>query len=343
MIAAVGFGLVLAGGWFMVLYCDPVNPQAAGLGPALSLAVSRDPKREGGWSASANAAEAKPQAAAVAEDGKLRIICFGAHPDDCEIQAGGVAAMWAAQGHHVKFVSVTNGDIGHWREAGGPLARRRTAEVAQAEKILGAASQVLDIHDGELLPTLENRRTITRLIREWKADIVVGHRPNDYHPDHRYTGVLVQDAAFMVTVPFFCPDVPYLKENPVFLFYPDGFKKPNPFQPDIAVAIDSVIEKKLDALDAIESQFYEGGASGSAELLPSDPAKQQERRRQVRAGHARRSQTIAQRYRDKLAEWYGKEKADQVKHAEAFEICEYGRRPDKAELEKLFPFFVGTP
>ena len=174
-------------------------------------------------------------------DGKLRIVCFGAHPDDCELQAGGVALLWAAQGHHVKFVSVTNGDIGHWREAGGPLARRRKAEVERAARILGIATEVLDIHDGELLPTLENRRTITRLIREWKADIVMSHRPNDYHPDHRYTGVLVQDSAYMVAVPFFCPDVPPLKSNPVFLFYPDAFQKPNPFRPDIAVSILSLI------------------------------------------------------------------------------------------------------
>src|SRR5712691_3411116 len=177
---------------------------------------------------------AKPQAALApqanerpADDGKLRIICFGAHPDDCELQAGGVAALWAAKGHHVKLVSVTNGDVGHWREAGGPLARRRTAEVEAAAKILGITTEVLDIHDGELLPTLENRRTLTRLIREWKADLVFGPRPNDYHPDHRYTGVLVQDAAYMVTVPHFCPDVPYLKENPIFLYYPDHFEKPN--------------------------------------------------------------------------------------------------------------------
>src|SRR5262249_13752798 len=152
----------------------------------------------------AAAASLPEQRPAPPDDGKLRIICFGAHPDDCELQVGGVGAMWAAKGHHVKFVSVTNGDIGHWLEAGGPLARRRRAEVQRADDRLRAGSEVLDIHDGELLPTLENRRTITRLIREWGADIVMSHRPNDYHPDHRYTGVLVQDAAYMVAVPFFC-------------------------------------------------------------------------------------------------------------------------------------------
>src|SRR5438105_3138389 len=273
------------------------------------------------------------------DDGKLRIICFGAHPDDCELQAGGVGALWAAKGHHVKFVSMTNGGIGHGGEAASPLARRRTAEVQRADQLLGVIPEVLVIHDGELMPTLDNRRTITRLIREWKADIVMSHRPNDYHPDHRYTGVLVQDAAYMVAVPFICPDVPPLKNNPVFLFYPDRFQKPNPFQADMAVAIDAVMEKKLDALDMLESQFYEGGALGSAELMPSDPAKQQERRRKLRADFAARNQSLAKRHRNQLADWYGKDKAEKVQFAEAFEICEYGRRPNREELAKLFPFF----
>jgi LmbE family N-acetylglucosaminyl deacetylase len=234
---------------------------------------------------------------------------------------------------------VTNGDIGHWRDAGGPLARRRKAEVQRADQILGVTTEVLDIHDGELLPTIENRRTITRLIREWNADIVMGPRPNDYHPDHRYTGVLMEDSAYMVTVPFFCPDIPALKKNPVFLYYADRFQKPNPFTPDVAVDIDSVIQKKLDALDALVSQFYEGGANGSEDLVPSDPAKQVERHRQVRDGFDRHNQDAAHRFRTKLNDFYGQEKAGTVKHAEAFEVCEYGRQPDQSELRKLFPFF----
>ncbi|HEY1599956.1 MAG TPA: PIG-L family deacetylase [Pirellulales bacterium] len=277
--------------------------------------------------------------AAIADDAPLNIICFGAHPDDCELQVGGVAAMWAAKGHRVKFVSVTNGDIGHWREAGGPLAQRRKAEVGAVAKALGITSEVLDIHDGELLPTLDNRRTIARLIREWNADIVMSHRPNDYHPDHRYTGVLVQDVAYMVAVPFFAPDTPPLKKNPVFLFYPDNFQKPTPFQPDVAVAIDSVMDKKLDALMLIESQFYEGGALGSVDLIPSDPAKVDERRKLVRAGLGGRNRGNSQKFRTLLADWYGKEQADKVQYTEAFEICEYGRKPSKDELKRLFPFF----
>jgi hypothetical protein len=100
------------------------------------------------------------------------------------------------------------------------------------------------------------------------------------------------------------------------------------------------MEKKLAALDTLESQFYEGGANGSAALLPADPGKQQDRRRQVRAGHAARSQDVARRFRTRLADWYGKERAEKVQYAEAFEICEYGRRPNRAELARLFPFFA---
>lgn len=275
------------------------------------------------------------------DDGRLRIICFGAHPDDAEYKSGGVAAMWAKQGHHVKLVSVTNGDIGHWKMSGGALAKRRTAESAKVAERLGVTSEVLDIHDGELLPTLENRRTITRLIRDWKADIVIAHRPWDYHPDHRYVGVLVQDAAYMVAVPFFCPDTPPLKKNPVFLYSSDGFKKPYPFQADIAVSIDDVFEQKVDALMALESQTFEGGALGSQESMDAAPpaSKPELRREWLRERWDRRSSDEAKRFRNTLARWYGPERADKIKYAEAFEICEYGRQPEPDEIRKLFPFF----
>src|SRR5499427_2868539 len=254
----------------------------------------------------------KTAAGPQADDGKLRIIAFGAHPDDCELSVGGTGAMWAAKGHHVKFVSVTNGDIGHWREAGGPLATRRKKEVEEASKILGTTVEVLDNHDGELMPTLENRRKIIRLIRDWKADLVLSPRPNDYHPDHRYTGILVQDAAYMVTVPFICPETPPLKNNPVFMYYTDRFLKPNPSAPDIAISIDSVIDKKLDALAVMESQFLEGGANGYEALLPKNAEERSRRVAEVRTGHAARNIGIADRFRSVLKDWYG-ENASGVK------------------------------
>ena len=277
----------------------------------------------------------------AAQTTPLRIIAFGAHPDDNELQLAGTAAKWAALGHHVKFVAVTNGDIGHWREAGGPLARRRTEESQATAKILGITTQVLDIHDGELEPTLENRRTITRLIRDWKADIVLGHRPNDYHPDHRAVGQLIQDASYMVTVPFFCPDTPVLTRNPVFLSYEDRFTRPNPFRLDIVVAIDDVLDKKLAAVEALPSQFYEGGANGGPQLVPSDEAGKAKRKTEVRESFRNRFAASAKAHRAKLRELYGAERGDAVGAAEAFEISEYGRRPNAEEIKKLFPFFGG--
>jgi LmbE family N-acetylglucosaminyl deacetylase len=271
------------------------------------------------------------------QDTGLRIIIFGAHPDDAEYRGAGVAMKWAKQGHHVKLVSATNGDIGHWQMAGGPLAVRRKREVLEVDRRLGATTEVLDIHDGEILPTIENRRTITRLIREWNADIVISNRPNDYHPDHRYTAVLVQDSAYMVTVPFFCPDVPFLKKNPVFLYASDNFQRPNPFRADIAVAIDDVIEPTLDALLVMESQIHEGGANGYQGLFPLTEPGRQQRRDQVRKELAARYSGAADRFRDALVKRYGEDRGRRVRYAQGFEVCEYGRRPTDAELQKMFP------
>jgi len=270
----------------------------------------------------------------------LRIIAFGAHPDDAEFQLGGCAAKWVELGHKVKFVSATNGDIGHWKMAGGPLARRRTAEVKEAARRLGIETEVLDIHDGELMPTLENRKTIARLIRDWQADLVFSHRPYDYHPDHRNLGLLVRDAAFMVRVPFYVPDTPEVKHDPVFLYFPDRFTRPYPFQADIAVSIDDVFEKKLHAIDALESQVYEGGALGSPQTLIDRRADNPEARKELlREKWQTRQGRLANRFRAALHEWYGEEKGKAAEYCEAFEVCEYGKRPSKEELKELFPFF----
>jgi len=181
----------------------------------------------------------------LAQDGKLRVIAIGAHPDDCDEKAAGTAAKFAALGHHVKFVALANGDAGHQSEGGGALARRRRAEAAESGRRLGIEEYVtLDNHDGELLPTLELRMQVVRLIRQWKADIVLLHRSNDYHPDHRYAGTVVQDAAYLVIVPNVASDTPPLKKNPVFLYFQDPFQNPQPFRPDVAVDISDVWDKK---------------------------------------------------------------------------------------------------
>lgn len=274
--------------------------------------------------------------AAMGQDGKIRVIAFGAHPDDADIKAGGVAAKFAAKGHLVKFVAVTNGDAGHCEIGGGQLAKIRYAEAQEAARKLGIAEyQILDNHDGELVPSLEVRKQIIRAIREWKADIVLSPRPNDYHPDHRYTAILVQDAAFMVQIPMVVPDVEPLKRNPVFLYYEDGFQKPQPFQPDIAIAIDEVWSKKIDAHDAMPSQFYEAQPKCWGGGIPV-PEGKAERRAWL---EKRRTYAPSPAVRETLVKWYGAERAAKIRHAEAFEICEYGRRPSEDELKRLFPFF----
>jgi LmbE family N-acetylglucosaminyl deacetylase len=269
-------------------------------------------------------------------DGKLRIIAIGAHPDDCDIKFGGTAAKFAKLGHHVKFLSVTNGDAGHHEIGGGPLAVRRYKETQESARRLGIEEyQVLPNHDGELMPTLEVRKDIIRAIRRWNADIVIAPRPNDYHPDHRYTGILVQDAAYMVIVPNIASDTPALKKNPVFMYYSDNFPKPAPFRPDVAVSIDDVFEQKIDALDAQDSQFYEWlpWTAGRLEEVPKDKKARREWLAKNRFG------SINADTRAALEKYYGNAKAAQVKHAETFEVCEYGRQPNQEELKKLFPFF----
>jgi LmbE family N-acetylglucosaminyl deacetylase len=271
--------------------------------------------------------------ALLAQSGKIRVIAFGAHPDDCDIRAAGTAALFAKMGNAVKFVSVTNGDAGHQSMSGAVLAQRRLAEAKESARRLGIEYEVLNNHDGELLPTLEVRKEIIRQIRRWNADIVLAPRPNDYHPDHRYTGVLVQDAAYMVVVPAITPEVPALRKNPVFLYYEDNFQRPNPFRPDIAVAIDDVVDKKTDALDSHVSQFYEWlpWVDGKLSEVPKDPV---ERKAWLKRTRNRPPNPAV---REALVKWYGPEKGNAVKYYEAFEICEYGARPDEARIRELFP------
>lgn len=276
----------------------------------------------------------------VGQEKKINVIAFGAHPDDCDIGAGGVAAKYAAQGHKVRFVSVTNGDAGHQSQGGGALAARRRAEAKEAGRRIGIEYITLDNHDGELLPTLQVREQIIRQMRLWNADIVIAPRPNDYHPDHRYTGILVQDAAYMVTVPNTCPDTPALRKNPVFVYFQDQFQKPTPFSPVVAVAIDDVVEKKYDMLDAHVSQMYEWlpWHDNYLDQVPKDPKARRDWLRKQRWNG-----DITPAVRETLVKWYGPERAKEIRFAEAFEICEYGYQPSRAELRKLFPFFPEPP
>jgi LmbE family N-acetylglucosaminyl deacetylase len=265
----------------------------------------------------------------------VNVIVIGAHPDDADIRAGGTAIKYAKAGHNVLFVSLTNGDAGHQEKGGGALARIRRAEAQEAGKRFGVEYIVLDNHDGELMPTLEIRLDVIRLIRKWNADIVMGPRPNDYHPDHRNAAILVQDAAYMVIVPNVASDVPPLEKNPVFLYVEDRFQKPYPFEPDIAVDISAEFDQKIYGIAAHESQMFEW-LPWTGGRLDQVPKGEKERLKWLADW---RKPNIPEKTRESLIKWYGPEKAANIKVAEAFEICEYGRRPSEEEIRKLFPFF----
>ncbi len=270
---------------------------------------------------------------ATSQENKLNIVVIGAHPDDCDIDAGGTAILFQEMGHNVLFVSLTNGDAGHFNTGGGALAKRRMAEAKEAGKRFGVTYKVLNHHDGELIPTLNNRLEVIRLIREWNADVVISHRPYDYHPDHRNAAIIVQDASFLVVVPNIVPDTSPLKESPVFLYSEDRFKKPTPFLPEIVIDISDVFSDKMYAMAAHKSQFFEWlpWLAGTLDEIPKT------KKDQLAWLSGWRNRPISTEERAALYKWYGKEKGDKAQKIEAFEICEYGRQPSDSEIRQLFP------
>ncbi len=271
----------------------------------------------------------------TSNDTPLRVIAIFAHPDDADFKMGGTAAMMAEMGHEVKFLSLTNGNAGHHEKGGGVLANIRREEAKEAARRLGIVEyEVLDNNDSELMPELHIRKDVIRAIREWNADVVLGLRPNDYHPDHRNAGKLVIDASYMVIVPNVAPDVAPVRNNPVFLYMQDGFSKPNPFSHDIVVGIDEVIDTKIRGLDAHVSQIYEWGPWTGGRL---DEVPEGEEERLEWLSESMFSRGVSEAQMEGLKKWYGEEEAAQFRFAESFEIAEYGHYPSDEEIRMIFP------
>jgi N-acetylglucosamine malate deacetylase 1 len=270
----------------------------------------------------------------------LRILVVGAHPDDADIKAGGTAAKWCALGHEVKLVSLTNGQAGHQTDHGPRLAERRRAEARAAGAVIGATYEVLDHPDGTLDDRLENRHEVIRLIRGYRPDLVISHRPNDYHPDHRFAGLLVQDASYLLTVPAICPDTPHLARCPVILLFSDAFTKPSRFEPHVIVDIDDTFDKVVGMLHCHQSQVYEWLPfnGGHADQVPEDEAA---RRAWLADRLGRRIERLADRWRDLVNQTYGREIGTRVRLIEAFEVSEYGAPLDATTRARLFPFLPG--
>lgn len=266
----------------------------------------------------------------------LRLLILGAHPDDAEFHAGGLAAMYARRGHVVKMVSVTNGEAGHHEVSGPALTARRRAEAQAAAAVIGAQSEVWDHRDGRLEPTLEVRWQIVREIRTFRPDLVLTHRPNDYHPDHRAVGQAVQDASYLVTVPAIVPDAPILRRDPVVAYMPDRFTKPTPLEGHVVVDVGPYAEQIIDMLACHVSQVFEWLPFNRGEP-EAVPATGEARRAWLREWRLNSLRPQADRYRAQLIARYGAERGSAVDYAEAFEISEYAAPLDGEARRQLFP------
>lgn len=287
---------------------------------------------------------------------KLKILMIAAHPDDNDFRCGGLALKYVASGHDVRFLSVCDGSGGHHVLSSEEVRVRRYGETQAVAKLTGITYDVWDIPDCEVMADLETRKRLIRYIREYSPDLIITHRCNDYHADHRNVALLVQDASYMLIVPLCCPDTPAMKETPVIMYSYDGFKNPL-FEADVVVRTDDVIEKKYQMFDCHVSQVYEWlpFTEGGLHEVPSDPKKRLEWLRKPTVPRDRkltmadiniptysnnpetREAKATVLYYDKLVERYGKE-AEKIVFSEAYQICEYGAKLTKEKEKELFPF-----
>lgn len=267
----------------------------------------------------------------------MRVMVIGAHPDDAEFFFGGTSRKFIGAGHEVKFVVVTHGDAGHQTDRGGTLRERRLLEMHQSARLGGHDFQALNHHDGRFVASIEVREEFIGVIRSWRPDVILTHRPCDYHPDHRQVAQTVIDAAYLLTVPSIVPRVPEMTQVPFIGYLHDDFTKPLPFEPDIVVSIDETIDDKIAMLDCHASQVYEWlpHNAGRGDEVPIGINERKEwLGKQVRIEASR----IADEYRYALEAIYGAKQAGKIQYAEAFEASEYGLRLTADLRKRLFPF-----
>jgi len=139
--------------------------------------------------------------------GNYKILVILAHPDDPEFFCGGSIARWTSSGHSVSYCLLTRGDKGTSDPTmtTGRLARIRETEQRAAARILGVTDvEFLDYEDGYLIPDIEMRKQVVRVIRKTRPDVLVTCDPTNFfisdrylnHPDHRAAGQVVADAYF---------------------------------------------------------------------------------------------------------------------------------------------------
>ncbi len=269
-------------------------------------------------------------------DDQPRLLILGAHPDDAEYHAGGLAARYRAMGRTVKMVSMTNGGAGHHERSYDELVPMRRREAAAAGEIIGAVYETWDYPDGELLPTLELRQKVIREIRAFAPDLVLTHRTCDYHADHRIAGQAVQDAAYMVTVPGVLPDVPALRRDPVIAYLPDLFRKPYPLSADVVIDVTNQVDTIVRMLACQRSQVFEWLPYEEG-ILNQVPVDEDAKLTWLREWYAQHIRPRADRFRSELISRYGERRGCEIEFVEIFEISEYGRQVDGSTRSVLFP------
>ncbi|MEW5985448.1 MAG: PIG-L deacetylase family protein [Chloroflexota bacterium] len=195
-----------------------------------------------------------------------RAMLIFAHPDDIEFSAGGTAALWARHGSHVTYVVITDGNVGSHDEelTAERLAAIRREEQRAAAQVAGAKECIfLGYHDGLLQPTLELRKELVRLIRQYKPTAVVCGDPSVYvasdfyvnHPDHRAAAIAALEAVFPAAeMRLLYPDL--LAEgyapHKVNYVYISNWREGNYF-----IDVSDTIDVKIEALRQHKSQFNE--------------------------------------------------------------------------------------
>lgn len=270
--------------------------------------------------------------------GKRTVLCIGAHPDDSEFRCCGTMAKFSLVGDKIYLMSTTDGSSGHFELTRAEVRARRSIEAERSAAIIRGKSVCLGAPDGELEAGLEYRNLLIGAIRQIQPDIIITNRPNDYHPDHRYTAQLVQDASYLLMVPNVVPEVPVLRYMPVILYWGDAFEKPIPFKPDMVIDIDDQFSTKITMLMQHESQLFEWlpWINGKQEMVPPKDNVAAREAWVMKLYKTLAIPTDAHRYRAKLIARYGEEKGSKIIECETFEVCEYGKLLTKEQLEMVF-------
>lgn len=265
-----------------------------------------------------------------------RLLIIGAHPDDAEYHAGGLATIYHELGRQVRMLSVTDGAVGHFCRTSAELVPMRRKESAAAGKVIGATYETLGFPDGQLLPTLEVRHRIIQEIRQFQPDLVLTHRTCDYHPDHRATGQAVQDASYLVTVPLVLPEVAPLFRAPVFAHMADLFTRPARLRADVVIDTENYVDTIVAMLACQRSQVFEWlpYEDGVLESVPDDEASRID---WLRGWYAKYALLRTAHFQEEIISAFGEEAGGRVKFSEIFEISEYGTKADPKRLAELFP------